>query len=181
MDVYDILESAGILRLRSSHDIVPPSIPTAGKPYRGTTAFLIPSTNHNENPSALIASTRGPDEKIQGWISIFRLNQSGHITSAQSGTEDPANIIRFKTPTSGGLGNDMAVRTKGEGEGTWILLSDHDEEASAGRSPSVRVLEWGGWNSGDPRIRIVAQWPTSFPPASNGPDLRGASRPVWLD
>lgn len=100
--------------------------------------------------------------------------------SAQADDDDDDSIIRFQTPTSGGLANDMDVRLKEEGKGVWILLTDADPEVIAGRAPIIRVLEWGGWNSGDTRIRVVAQWPASFPDGYV-PVLKGASRPLWLD
>jgi carboxy-cis,cis-muconate cyclase len=86
---------------------------------------------------------------------------------------------RFETPTSGGKANAVDLRSKEDGEGVWIVLTDDDEANFAEDGPgngAVRVLEYNGLGTGG--VKEVAEWPTGRKEDSI---IQGASHAIWLD
>ncbi|TFK19600.1 hypothetical protein FA15DRAFT_674272 [Coprinopsis marcescibilis] len=209
IDVYEILPTT--LRHVSAHSILPPHISPLGSPtasnegdeagvlinkYRGDTLVFAPP--HSLNPDSLIASTRGNTSAQTGWLAFYKVNPAGYILSPTYQDESIQQIttndtlIRFETPTSGGIANTLDVRDKSapaqgsggevvpktEKEGYWIVLTDDEKDSLQRGGPMIRVYEWDGWKSHDRSVRIAAQWPA---PGETATWFDGASHALWLD
>lgn len=167
MDTYHILPDGTGLEHISSRTLIPGNLTSSTHDFRGDTLMLSPSSSSSR--SFILTTTRGSTHDVQGWLSIFVLDEEGKFRDEDG--------IRYETPTSGGKANAISLLPKKDGPGIWILLTDDDEVgAVVPRREAVRVLEWDGMETGG--LSVVAEWPGD---GSDEEKICGASHAIWLD
>ncbi|KAF9256248.1 hypothetical protein L218DRAFT_1081450 [Marasmius fiardii PR-910] len=179
LDSYRITPEG--LEYLSSHPIIPDNLLSEESRFRGDTLLLSPSTL---SPNSIWATTRGSNNSIPGWITVFKLDAEGKLGSADE-------IEWYETPTSGGKAHAIDLYRKSFVNGSegnqavdgavWILLTDDsDFAASQEGGGGVRVLEWSGWGTGG--VKEVTKWPQPGDVGEGGKErMQGGSHAVWLD
>ena len=103
---------------------------------------------------------------------MFPLDDDGLFVSEDDDKE--TGVVRWETPTSGGIANAIELQAKdpSEGDGLWIVLTDDDDDDDG---PAVRILDWNPTDG----ISVAAEWPAER--SAEGPQVEGASHAIWLD
>ncbi|KIY44317.1 hypothetical protein FISHEDRAFT_67470 [Fistulina hepatica ATCC 64428] len=163
LDIYQIdAMSAVPVTYVASRPLMPAG---AGRGFRGSTLELAPSSSERPAPLAILTTTRGGSEELNGWIGVFPLDADGYFSSDTNGSTS-CSVRYHELPTSGGRSLAVSLLPNDQrADHVWVLLSDDSSEDGG-----IRVFDW---QLTDHSLTEVVKW--------SDEDIGGSSFSIWLD